>query len=46
MESSEEIFMILCVAVLMGIVQDLTRKSYFATYVFVETPIFVQAWTD
>jgi len=46
MESSEEIFVILWVAVLMDIVQNLMHKSYFATYVSVETPIFVQALTD
>jgi hypothetical protein len=45
MESSEEIFVILLVAVLMGIVQNLTLKSYFAGYVCVETLIFVQALT-
>jgi len=42
---SEEIFVMLLVAVLMGIVQNLTLKSYFASFVFVETPIFVQALT-
>jgi hypothetical protein len=46
MDSSEEIFVILQVAVLMGIVQNLTHKSYFASYVFMETPVFVQALTD
>lgn len=35
--------MILRVAVLMGILQNLTHKTYFASYVFVESPIFVQA---
>lgn len=45
MESSEEIFVILRVAVLMGILQNLTHNSYFASYVFVETAIFVQVLT-
>jgi hypothetical protein len=39
MESSEEISVILQVAVLMGILQNLTHNSYFASYVFVGTLI-------
>jgi hypothetical protein len=41
----KQILVTLQVAVLLGIVQNLTHKSYFASYVFVETLILVQALT-